>query len=189
MTETKSTVLLLMLMVTIILLMIAIGGLFLRMNQLQGQVLAALGVLQPGAPGQEAGLLPGAVAPDFSLPDQNGKPVALTEFAGQEVLLVFSSTTCPACQQMYSHLKAFSETHRDVRVVMISRGSAEENRQLVEEQGFAFPVLSWDDAVAQAYQVPGTPFFYVIDGKGMIANAGFANTLAQVEALVASGGR
>ncbi|PKO23502.1 MAG: hypothetical protein CVU38_03710 [Chloroflexi bacterium HGW-Chloroflexi-1] len=184
MTETRSNILLIMLMAIIILLMIAIAGLFLRMNQLQGQVLAALGVLQPGAPGQEAGLLPGMAAPDFSLPDQNGKPVALTEFAGQRVLLVFSSTTCPACQQLYSHLKAFSETHRDVRVVMISRGSAEENRQLVEEQGFTFPVVSWDDAVAQAYQAPGTPFCYVIDSGGVIVNKGFANSLEQLDKLV-----
>jgi hypothetical protein len=38
------------------------------------------------------------------------------------------------------------------------------------------------------YQVPGTPFFYVIDGKGIIANAGFANTLKQLETLVKGSG-
>ena len=35
------------------------------------------------------------------------------------------------------------------------------------------------------YQVPGTPFFYVIDGEGVIASAGFAGTLEQLETLVA----
>jgi len=38
---------------------------------------------------------------------------------------------------------------------------------------------------ARDYQAPGTPFFYVIDGEGMIASAGFAGTLEQLEALVA----
>ena len=88
---------------------------------------------------------------------------------------------------MYSHLRAFSENREDVLVVMISQGSAEENRQLAEEQGFAFsvlPVSSWDDAVMLDYQVPGTPFFYVIDGEGVIANANFASRLQQLEALV-----
>ncbi|MBC8254987.1 MAG: hypothetical protein H8E35_13320 [Ardenticatenia bacterium] len=73
--------------------------------------------------------------------------------------------------------------------MMISRGPVEENRQLVEEQGFDFPVLAWDDAVARDYQVPGTPFFYVIDREGMIANTGFAGTLEQLEVLVEGGGR
>jgi len=42
---------------------------------------------------------------------------------------------------MYPRLKAFSENRPDIRVVMVSQGTAEENRQLVEEQGFGFPVL------------------------------------------------
>jgi hypothetical protein len=62
---------------------------------------------------------------------------------------------------------------------------------LVEEQSFAFPVLrtsGWDDPVMVEYAVPGTPFFYVVDGEGTIANADFANTLEQLKALVGSGG-
>ena len=92
---------------------------------------------------------------------------------------------CPACAEVWPHLKTFSQRGGDVQVVMISRGSAEENRQLMEEQGFDFPVLAGDDAVAQDYQSPRMPFFYVIDGKGMIAKASFAGTLEQLEALVA----
>jgi len=109
--------------------------------------------------------------------------VSLDDFAGQRVLLAFSSPRCPACVEMYPHLKAFSEGREDVQVVMISRGSAEENRQLIEEGGFGFPVLTWDDEVARDYEIPGTPFFYVIDG-GVSINKGFANTLEQLEELV-----
>jgi peroxiredoxin Q/BCP len=32
-------------------------------------------------------LTPGTKAPDFELPDQNGEPVRLSDFAGQWVLL------------------------------------------------------------------------------------------------------
>ena len=114
--------------------------------------------------------------------------VSLEDFAGREVLLVFSSTQCPACTEMYPNLRAFSERERDVQVVMISRSSVEANRQLMEEQGFGFPILTWQDTVAREYQVPGTPFFYVINGEGVIANVGFAGTLEQLEAL-ATGSR
>ncbi|MCX7680441.1 MAG: redoxin domain-containing protein, partial [Anaerolineae bacterium] len=88
---------------------------------------------------------------------------------------------------MYPHLRAFSAAHREVQVVMVSRGSAEENRRMAEEQGFDFPVLVWDDAVAREYRVPGTPFFYVVDEAGVILNKGFANTREQLEALVQGG--
>ncbi len=182
------TTLLLMLMAIVILLMIAIAGLFVRMIQLQQEVLAALVPLQAGAMGQEMGLEVGTQSPPLTLPDTSGSMISLEDFAGQRVLLVFFSTHCRACTEMYPHLRAFSESQEDVQVVMISQGSAEENRQLVQAQGFAFPVLpvlDWGDRVMLDYRVPGTPFFYVIDGARVITSEGFANTLEQLEMLVA----
>ncbi|MEA3339203.1 MAG: redoxin domain-containing protein, partial [Chloroflexota bacterium] len=179
-------VLLLMLMGVVILLMVAIVGLFVRMNQLQCEVLAALEPLQTMRGPQ--GLEIGTEAPAFTLPDTTGQMVALGDFAGQKVLLVFSSMKCPACAEVWPHLKTFGERVGDVQVVMISHGTVEENRQLMEDQGFDFPILpilTWDDGVFKDYQVPGTPFFYVIDGEGVIAKAGFAGTLEQLEALAA----
>ena len=186
-TESKlPTVLLLMLTGIVLLLMAAIIGLFVRMNQLQQAVLEALTVPRTGAMEQEMGLEVGTEAPDFSLTTPEGAVVSLHDFLGQKVLLVFASPHCPACVATYPHLKAFSAGRGDVRVVMVSRGTAEENRALVEEQGFAFPVLTWEDGVAQAYEVPGTPFCYVVDDAGVIAGKGFANTREQLEALVGS---
>ena len=52
----------------------------------------------------------------------------------------------------------------------------------------SFPILMREDGEAREYQVQGTPFFYVIDGEGVIANVGFAGTLEQLEAL-ATGSR
>lgn len=187
MTDRRANTLLLMLMAIIILLMIAIAGLFLRMNQLQGQVLAALSSESVGVPAQDVGLPSGTAAPDFTSPDLTGKSVSPKDFAGKPVLLAFSSTTCPACQKTYPHLKAFSEARRDIQVMMISRGTADENRQLAAAQGFSFPVLAWDDAVAQRYHAPGTPFFVVLDEQGVITASGFANTQVELDRLVADG--
>jgi methylamine dehydrogenase accessory protein MauD len=187
MTKSRTETLILVLMAIVILLMVAIAGMFFRMTQLQREVLAAIEPFQmmKGPKGPEVG----TQAPDFTLPDTEGRLVGLAGLAGQRVLLAFSSTQCPGCTEMYPHLKAFSEGHQDIRVTMVSRGTVEENHRLVEEQGFAFPVLTWEDAVAGEYQVPGTPFFYAIDEEGVIVNAGFANTLEQIEALVVGGRR
>ncbi len=187
MSQSRTETLILLLMAIVILLMVAIAGLFLRMMQLQSRVLAALQPFQ--AMSQPEGLEVGTQAPIFTLTDSEGRPVSLANLTGQRLLLVFSSTHCPACQAMYPHLQAFCKSHQDLRVVMISRGSVEENRALVEGQGFGFPALLWTDAVAGAYQVPGTPFFYVIDGAGTIINRGFASSPEQLERLVEDGGK
>ena len=101
------------------------------------------------------------------------------------MLLEFSSTRCLACKELYTDLRAFSEQSRDVHLVMICGGSAEEARQLAGE--FDFPILMWEESVAEDYLVPGVPFFYMIDGESVIINEGFANSLEQLKELVQIG--
>jgi hypothetical protein len=84
MTESKTDVLLLMLIGVVILLMAAIIGLFLRMNQLQRTVLRTL-ASSPAVASAERGLEIGTEAPDFALPDTNGATVSLNDFAGGAV--------------------------------------------------------------------------------------------------------
>jgi len=99
----RTEVLLLLLTGIVLLLMVAILGLFLRMNQLQREVLAALEPLRPAQ--QPAGLSPGTPAPDFTLPDLYGWSVSLEALAGRRVLLAFASPRCPACREMYSGIR------------------------------------------------------------------------------------
>jgi methylamine dehydrogenase accessory protein MauD len=185
MAETRTDFLILILMGIIILLMVSITGLFIRMNQLQSRVLAALEPFQ--AMRIPEGLEVGSKAPDFTLTEIEGREVSLKDFSGRKVLLVFSSVGCPACVEIFPELKEFEERNPDVQVVMVSQGTDEENRMLVEEEGFGFPILEWEDVVAREYLLPGTPFFYVIE-EGVIVGKGFANTLEQLEELVREGG-
>ncbi len=181
----RTEVLLLLLVGIVLLLMVALIGLFLRMEQLQREVLAALAPLRQ-AP-QPSGLPPGTKAPPFTLPDLSGQPVSLDALAGREVLLVFASPRCPACREMYPHLRAFAQKHPEMAVVMVSLGSREENRGVAEEQGLTFPVVEGDERVMAAYGVPGTPYFYVLDGEGVIVRSGFAVKEEEIAALVAGG--
>ncbi len=182
----RTNTLVLMLLGIVVLLMIAIVGFFVRMNQLQNQILTSLTSLQTGG-AQTMGLAVGTSAPVFTLPDVDGSMISLQDFVGQRILLGFSSIQCPACVQMYPELKAFSRQGHNIQIILISRGTLEENQQLVEVQGFSFPVLTLtqdDLEVGQDYQVPGTPFFYVINEGGMVCNADFANTQEHLESLV-----
>jgi hypothetical protein len=90
MRKSEIDTLLLILMGVVILLLITDLGLFLRMNQLQSQVLQAL---EPLHRQQLTGIDVGIKAPAFSLYDSNDRLVSLNEFSGRRILLVFSSTT------------------------------------------------------------------------------------------------
>lgn len=181
--DKKINILTSMLMAIVILLMIANGGLFIRMNQLQQRVLTALSPSQ----GKSVGLKIDTMAPDFTLVDTNGEDVSLKNFSGHWVLLGFTSISCPVCKATYPYIKVFSEEASDIQVILVSRGTTEQNQQLMQEQAFDFPVLTNPEDLSQViidFNVPGTPFFYVIDASGIIRAVGFANTLEQLHSMV-----
>lgn len=199
--ETRLETLLMMLMGIVILLMVAIIGLFVRMNQVQKAVLEAAAPLKAVAQAQSEwfdqsasaqlpkGLEIGTLAPTFTLTNTLGAPVSLADFAGQSVLLVFSSTHCQACSAMYPELSKFSAARKDVQVLMISIGTVQEAQQMAQAQGLTFsvlPVSDWEHPLVREYQVSSVPFFYVIDGKGQVVRSGIANTQEQIAALVKS---
>jgi methylamine dehydrogenase accessory protein MauD len=176
-----------LLMATVLVLLVVNLGLFLRVNQLQERILGALeGGTPTSGPAPPAGLEDGVPAPELALETPDGEPVDLREFQGSQLLVMFSSVTCPACQTMYPELALFAERNPQVPVLMISNGTPDENRTVAAEHDLGVTMAQWDDRVAHSYQVPGTPFFYVIDGEGVIRRSGFASTAADLEELAAS---
>ena len=123
----------------------------------------------------------GTEAPDFTLKDQNGQPVTLSDFLGtRNVLLVFFPLAFTGiCQgeldAVRDNLPNFEND--DTVTLAISVGASPTHKIWATESGFTFPVLAdfWPHgAVAQAYGVfnddagianRGT---FVIDRSGVI---------------------
>ncbi|HAB18867.1 MAG TPA: TlpA disulfide reductase family protein [Verrucomicrobiota bacterium] len=120
---------------------------------------------------QRDGLKAGTRAPDFLLPRLDGRgDLALEEFRGRRLLLIFSDPHCGPCQALAPHLEEFHRTHPELPVVMISRGEPAENRAKVKEHGLTFPVVmqqQWE--ISRRYAMFATPMAYLIDGRGVIA--------------------
>jgi peroxiredoxin len=102
----------------------------------------------------------GEVAPDFTLPDQHGKPVALSTFRGVKNVVVvffpfaFSGICTSELCEIRDDLGAFSSD--DVQVLAVSCDHMFTQRAWSDAQGYFFPVLSdfWPHgAAAQAYGV------------------------------------
>ena len=94
-------------------------------------------------------------APDFSLPDSNGKQIRLSEHRGKLVVLEFLQTGCPSCQRAGRTLqKLYSENQkRNLMIIGIShdRRGMQAIRQYIRQHGLSYPVVLGDRIVAVNY--------------------------------------
>jgi peroxiredoxin len=134
------------------------------------------------------GLKAGTPAPGFRLPRLEGGELALEEFRGREVLLVFSDPECGPCEELAPHLEEFHRHNPDIEVLMISRGEPEINRKKAKALGLTFPVVlqrQWE--VSMLYGMFATPMAYLIDEQGLLATD-VAAGVGPIQALMASAG-
>ena len=99
----------------------------------------------------------GTKAPEFTLPDKDGNPVSLTDFAGKKVVLYFySKDNTPGCtRQACAFAGAYEEFEKiNVVVIGVSKDSAASHQKFAEKHGLPFILLSDPELTAiQAYGV------------------------------------
>lgn len=115
----------------------------------------------------------GMPAPDFSLPDLEGKKVSLTDFKGKVVLLNIWATWCAPCvAEMPSMEKLYQELkHEDFELLAISvdESGAEAVKPFVEKHKLGFPVLlDTKGEIKNLYQATGIPESFIIARDGII---------------------
>lgn len=102
-------------------------------------------------------LNPGTPAPNFTLPDQNGNPVTLSDFLGRKVVLYFyPKDNTPGCtRQACAFAAAYEEFQSiDAVVIGISKDSAASHAKFTAKYELPFLLLSDPGLTAiQAYDV------------------------------------
>ena len=125
-------------------------------------------------------------APEFNLQDVSEQRYTLQMYQGEEVLIVFSSPDCPACEKFWPDIVEFQKKFPLINTVMISKGDEQQLSELAINQNFNFPLLFWDDTVAADYNVPGTPYIYLISENETILFGGFSDSLSEIENYLSS---
>ena len=98
----------------------------------------------------------GVKAPEFTLPDQNGNLVSLSDFAGKKVVLYFyPKDNTPGCtRQACAFAQSYPEFQkRNVVVIGISKDSATSHLKFAEK--YELPFLLLADPELQAIQAYG----------------------------------
>ena len=126
----------------------------------------------------------GTVAPDFQLPDTNGKTVSLADFKNAPALLVlFICNHCPYVVHIRSGLAQLGRDYllKGVAMVGISTNDvdnypADSPARMKEEAksaGYPFPYL-YDESqsVAKAYHAACTPDIYLFDRQQKLVYRG-----------------
>jgi len=117
-------------------------------------------------------LEPGDTAPTFTLPDKNGAPVSLGDYAGKKVVLYFyPAASTPGCTTQACDFRdnLNSLASAGFHVIGISKDSGAALQKFADEENLAFPLLSDSDlAVHQAYSAYGEKSMYGKTVTGVI---------------------
>ena len=130
-------------------------------------------------------LKPGDKAPAFTLLDQSGSPVKLSDYKGRRVLLFFyPKADTPGCTAQACGLRDVAGSVGDVQIVGISPDKPAKQAKFDTKYGLGYPLLADEDhAVAEAYEVWTEKSMYgkkylgilrsafLVDEKGKIAEA------------------
>jgi methylamine dehydrogenase accessory protein MauD len=157
----------------------ALGLLRWRLEQLEATTPSRLG---------RGGLKPGKKAPDFTLPSVAGGEVALHDFAGRRVFLVFTQSGCKPCHRVVPELNQL-QRRGGVQVLVVNNGELEPTRQWAGEAGASFPVLAQQQfSVSKRYEMYGTPFAFLIDERGVIFSRGIINNGQHIDFVLSGAG-
>jgi peroxiredoxin Q/BCP len=130
-------------------------------------------------------LSPGDAAPDFTLPDADGKPVALADYRGRKVVVYFyPAAMTPGCTRQACDFRdslAALEA-AGYAVLGISPDNPEKLAKFRERDTLSFPLLSDPDrAVLQAYGAFGEKTMYGKKVTGVIRSTFVVDEQGRIE--------
>lgn len=121
----------------------------------------------------------GSEAPEFSMKNQYGQTVKLSDFRGKKVLLDFWATWCGPCIENLPKLKDFASNNLDYQIVAISLDNNESTWiNGIKNLEFNWAIhlsdlQGWKSPINVLFNIDAIPRSILIDEKGIITNLDF----------------
>lgn len=152
-------------------------------------------------------LMPGEVAPDFTLTTLKGEKISLKEFSGKYVM-VYHFGMCPGSMQADPQVRDLYNKHSDKLEIIGFTDSMDELRKVCGEiepgttvMGMDFKKIMTDmtshpwrheactdigdnGALKKLYNIQGLPFFIVISPEGKMVSRGFFEAFNEAEKVI-----
>lgn len=136
----------------------------------------------------------GAPAPDFTLEDQDGNKVSLSDFSGKVVVLEWFNFDCPFVQRHHKAgtMAKLAEKFEGKHVVWLGINSTHyatqaDNKKYQKEWNLGYPILADNSGkVGKLYDAKTTPHMYIIDKNGKLVYNGGIDDDPQGESETAS---
>ncbi|HIX17215.1 MAG TPA: thioredoxin-dependent thiol peroxidase [Candidatus Gemmiger faecavium] len=130
----------------------------------------------------------GTKAPDFTLPDQNGNMVSLSDFAGKRVVLYFyPKDNTPGCtRQACAFAGTYAEFQkRDIQVIGVSKDSVASHLKFAQKYDLPFVLLADPELQAiQAYDVWKEKKLYGKVSMGVVRTTYIIGADGMIEAVM-----
>lgn len=118
-------------------------------------------------------------APDFTVYDENGEAVDLSDLSGKPAVLNFWASWCAPCRQEMPYFnEMYEEKGDEINFIMVnstdgSRETLDTARSFIKESSYSFPVYyDTDYNASTVYAVNSLPSTYFIDKEGnLVAHA------------------
>lgn len=112
----------------------------------------------------------GNLAPEFTLPDLNGKMVSLSQFRGSKVFIYDWSSWC-VCREELPFIEEYFKKYPKVKVITVAFDSEAQKRvmPIVKKYNFTLPVLiDQNHFLSRIYKFKATMNGFLIDESGVI---------------------
>ncbi len=157
--------------------------------------LAATALLASGTARVHSAPAIGAEAPDFKLPDTDGKTRSLADYKGKYVVLEWTNPECPFVKKHYgsSNIQKLQAEYTQKGAVWLSIDSSAPGKEgyVTADQGKTWLkevnakpsalLLDPDGKVGRLYGAKATPHMYIINPEGKLLYAGAIDSIPSAD--------